>query len=45
MIGESVPSAPWLVIELSCGRALRVPESIPTRRLAELIAAVEGRTP
>jgi hypothetical protein len=45
VIRESVPSASRLVVELACGRALRVPESIPTKRLAELIAAVEGRTP
>ena len=35
----------WLVIELAGGRALRVPESIAAPRLAELIAAVEGRMP
>ena len=33
----------WLVIELACGRALRVPESISAPRLAELVAALEGR--
>lgn len=33
----------WLVIELACGRALRVPETIGGERLAELVAAVEGR--
>ena len=33
----------WLVIELSGGRALRVPESIPSERLAELVTALEGR--
>jgi hypothetical protein len=34
----------WLVIELLGGRALRVPESISTLRLAELAAALEGRS-
>jgi transposase-like protein len=33
----------WLVIELTCGRSLRVPESIAGERLAELVAALEGR--
>ena len=33
----------WLVIELSSGRTLRVPESIAAERLAELVAALEGR--
>ncbi len=33
----------WLVIELTGGRALRVPASISTQRLAELVAALEGR--
>jgi transposase len=45
VIRDSAPRESWLVIELPFGRALRVPESIPTQRLAELIAAVEGRTP
>jgi hypothetical protein len=33
----------WLVIELAGGRALRVPESIAAARLAELVAALDGR--
>jgi transposase-like protein len=33
----------WLVIELACGRALRVPESIAAQRLSELVLALEGR--
>jgi transposase-like protein len=37
-VGES-----WLVIELSGGRVLRVPESISAARLAELMAALETR--
>jgi hypothetical protein len=34
----------WLVIELAGGRALRVSESIAAPRLAELVAALEGRS-
>jgi transposase-like protein len=37
------PRESWLVIELTGGRALRVPESIPAQRLAELVAALEGK--
>jgi transposase-like protein len=45
MIRADAGSESWLVIELSGGRALRVPGSIPSERLAELVAAVEGRRP
>ena len=42
VLSGRAPGESWLVIELSGGRALRVPESIATQRLAELVAALEG---
>lgn len=43
VLSGPAPSESWLVIELPGGRALRVPESIAAQRLAELVAALEGR--
>jgi hypothetical protein len=43
VLSGPAPGESWLVIELACGRALRVPESIAAERLAELVAALEGR--
>jgi hypothetical protein len=43
VLSDPAPGESWLVIELAGGRALRVPESIPAQRLAELVAALEGR--
>ena len=43
VLSGSAAGESWLVIELACGRSLRVPESIAAPRLAELVAALEGR--
>jgi hypothetical protein len=43
VLSGPAPGESWLVIELGCGRALRVPGSIAGGRLAELVAALEGR--
>lgn len=45
VLSGPAPGESWLVIELTGGRALRVSGSIAAERLAELIEAVEGRTP
>jgi hypothetical protein len=45
VLSGPAPGESWLVIELTGGRALRVPESISAPRLAELVAALEGRGP
>lgn len=41
VIRGGVPAESWLVVDLSGGRALRVPGSISGERLAELVAALE----
>ncbi|MBX3415947.1 MAG: hypothetical protein KF708_24915 [Pirellulales bacterium] len=41
---EVPPNRASIVIELAGGRVLRLPESISTERLVELVAALEART-